>query len=181
MAIGTLKNSNATLALSVTGNAMPLNGNEKQLGEVFVGIAGYVNNNTIIYYTTSINPCVTEKSIRLVCDKWYTTIHNDPTMKTHNTRMDTAAVSKLIRLYTTSAALTLCGKFLEKHTLIVPTYVKRVKFEQNDGLVIKVPKNKYESRGSKESCVDNKNCECSKSCTRCGTFLYKPMSSKKLL
>ena len=137
-----------------------------------------MNNNTIIYYTTSINPCVTEKSIRLVCDKWYTTIHDDLTMKTYNARMDTATVSKLVRLYTTAHALRLCGEFLKKHALIVPTCVKRAKVEQNDGPVIKVPENKYASRGKNELCFDKNECECSKSCTRCGTFLYKPMSSK---
>ena len=51
MAVGVLKNSNATLAIAVTGNAMPYQGihddsndifdNIKKVGEVFIGIAGY--------------------------------------------------------------------------------------------------------------------------------------------
>jgi nicotinamide mononucleotide (NMN) deamidase PncC len=45
MAIGNLQNSNATLSIAVTGNAMPNqtdSTNMKQLGEVFIGIASYV-------------------------------------------------------------------------------------------------------------------------------------------
>ena len=46
MAIGVLKNSNASLAISITGNAMPLQDKPedmRKLGEVFIGIAGYKN------------------------------------------------------------------------------------------------------------------------------------------
>ena len=41
MAVGILKNSNASLAIAVTGNAMPLNDHVDMLGEVFIGVAGY--------------------------------------------------------------------------------------------------------------------------------------------
>jgi nicotinamide mononucleotide (NMN) deamidase PncC len=48
MAIGVLKNSNATIAISVTGNAMPFNDHVQMLGEVFIGIAGYDSEGKII-------------------------------------------------------------------------------------------------------------------------------------
>ena len=39
MAVGLLKNSNATIALAVTGNAMPDPDKVQKLGEVFIGVA----------------------------------------------------------------------------------------------------------------------------------------------
>jgi nicotinamide mononucleotide (NMN) deamidase PncC len=47
MAIGNLQNSNATFSIAVTGNAMPdqrYAEKMRQLGEVFIGIASYVND-----------------------------------------------------------------------------------------------------------------------------------------
>ena len=53
MAVGILKNSNATFAISVSGNAMPAQGHNseesiKSLGEVFIGIAGYRSDGAIM-------------------------------------------------------------------------------------------------------------------------------------
>ena len=57
MAVGVLKNSNATIAIAVTGNAMPYKGDEEKLGEVFIGIAGYTSENEISVSTKSYNFC----------------------------------------------------------------------------------------------------------------------------
>ena len=62
MVTGVLNNSNATIAISVTGNAMPYFNDLKKLGEVFIGIAGYIQEQNgdikIIYQTRSINNCL---------------------------------------------------------------------------------------------------------------------------
>jgi hypothetical protein len=57
MAEGILKNSNATIGIAVTGNAMPYPENKEMLGEVFIGVATYLNDNTIICETYPINMC----------------------------------------------------------------------------------------------------------------------------
>ena len=47
MAVGNLQNSNATFSIAVTGNAMPDQRDSdkmRQLGEVFIGVASYVND-----------------------------------------------------------------------------------------------------------------------------------------
>ena len=83
MAIGALKNSNASIAISITGNAMPNQTNPddmKKLGEVFIGVAGYKldsNRKPIIYVETKVfNMCkqnpmdhTTEK--KDICSNWY--------------------------------------------------------------------------------------------------------------
>lgn len=63
MAIGALVNSNATISIAVTGNAMPDQTNDedmKKLGEVFIGVATYItekksNNDNIMYYSDEVN------------------------------------------------------------------------------------------------------------------------------
>ena len=57
MAIGVLRNSNASIAIAVSGNAMPNKGNEERLGEVFFGIAGYNNEGQILVETHVFNMC----------------------------------------------------------------------------------------------------------------------------
>jgi PncC family amidohydrolase len=56
MAIGTLKNSNATISIAVSGNAMPLNEDYKRLSETFISIAGYKDDNTIVSSLASMDP-----------------------------------------------------------------------------------------------------------------------------
>ena len=78
MAVGVLKNSNATFAVAVTGNAMPWQGqgseNEiRKLGEVFIGIAGYGSNNTIVVETHAYNFCNGNEAAQ-TCKIWYQTV-----------------------------------------------------------------------------------------------------------
>ena len=104
MAIGMLKNSTATFAISVTGNAMPYFDNLNKLGEVFIGIASYGENDTILYTTKSINSCLDneQSDFGKKCKLW---IKSQPDSQSFAKRSDTAAISLLVRLYTAHAAM----------------------------------------------------------------------------
>ena len=121
MAIGVLKNSNATIAIAVTGNAMPLNEHVDMIGEVFIGIAGYNKDGNIIYETTALNACNTGddtlEKFRQTCFDWYDTIKR---MNTWNPRQRTATVSKEIRYYTVLKAYEQCIDFIKKYNPSVP-------------------------------------------------------------
>ena len=75
MAVGVLNNSHASIAIAVTGNAMPYQNNEedmKKLGEVFIGLACYVNENNTLRMkvrTIAINACYTSHT--RMCSLWY--------------------------------------------------------------------------------------------------------------
>ena len=83
MAIGALKNSNASIAISITGNAMPDQTNPddmKKLGEVFIGVAGYKldsTGNPIIHVETQAlnmckqNPVDPTSGKKDICSNWY--------------------------------------------------------------------------------------------------------------
>ena len=153
MAIGILKNSNATLAIAVTGNAMPLNEHADMLGEVFIGIAGYTNkdNPEIIYLTKSINACIPD--LKEECKLWYDTIVKE---KTYNPRQRTALVSRLIRNYTAHKALELCLSFVKEQNPIVPKFIlerKSVNNEKQDSIHTNIPANKYDGPAVDETCV----------------------------
>jgi len=121
MAIGVLKNSNATIAIAVTGNAMPLNEHVDMIGEVFIGIAGYNQDGKIIYETTALNACKTDDhdldKFKQTCSDWYDTIKRK---KTWNPRDRTATVSKEIRYYTALKAYEQCINFIKKYNPSVP-------------------------------------------------------------
>ena len=121
MAIGVLKNSNATIAIAVTGNAMPLNEHVDMIGEVFIGIAGYNEKGNIIYETTALNACKTGDDtldkFRQTCTDWYDTIKKK---KTWNPRQRTATVSKEIRYYTALKAYEQCIAFIKRYNPSVP-------------------------------------------------------------
>jgi len=149
MAIGILKNSNATLAIAVTGNAMPLNEHVDMLGEVFIGVAGYKtdeNGNTkIIYQTTSINACNNDNlNFQKTCDEWYTTINRN---SKYNPRDRTALVSREIRNYTTYMALKYCLDFVKFANPEVPDFIierKKVNANVNNrGDHTTIPENKF--------------------------------------
>jgi len=133
MAIGVLKNSNATISISVTGNAKPSSEHINRLGEVFIGIAGYKSDTEIIYITKSINACVEtqNKKFKDICFKWYSKIANDPTKKILNDRKDTLLISLLIRYYTTLMAYYFCMEFISTTKLCVPDFIKKQK-KDND-------------------------------------------------
>ena len=153
MAVGILNNSNATLAIAVTGNAMPLNPDADMLGEVFVGIAGY-KGNSIIYETYAINGCNESLSdeFKGVCKTWYETITK---MGKYNPRDRTALVSQYIRNYTAIVALDLCLKFVTTHNPDVPDFIierKKINEMNVDGTHTTIPSNKYNIK-LKEICV----------------------------
>jgi nicotinamide mononucleotide (NMN) deamidase PncC len=152
MAIGVLKNSNATLAISVTGNAMPYNEQAERLGEVFIGVAGYDYNNNIIYITKSINSCIDSNYLEFkqTCSKWFNTIIKDPTLKTYNSRSDTASISQEIRYYTTYKALETCIEFIYKFDPIVPDEIlerKRFNEMKINNIHVNIPQNKFNFGG----------------------------------
>lgn len=158
MAVGILNNSNATLAIAVTGNAMPLNPDADMLGEVFIGIAGY-KNNQIIYETYAINACNESLSneFKGVCKTWYETIKK---LGKYNPRDRTALVSQYIRNYTTINALDLCLKFVKTHNPEVPDFIidrKRTNEIQSSGTHTNIPTNKY-SINLIERCVSETEC-----------------------
>jgi len=159
MAIGILKNSNATLAIAVTGNAMPLNDHVDMLGEVFIGIAGYNAINEIIYETTVVNMCTDPANefpaFKETCQKWHNTIKVD---QKFNPRTATATISKEIRYYTVYKAYQQCINFIKKHSPSVPDEILERK-KQNDtksdqGIHTTIPNNKFEF-GGEGKCVNN--------------------------
>ena len=162
MAIGVLKNSNATIAIAVTGNAMPVNEHVDMLGEVFIGIAGYDEINNIVYITKSINACIdTENSnMKDICKKWYETIK---VQKKFNSRNETAAISQEIRYYTVMKAYELCIEFINKLNPIVPDEIieRKMKNESKDkdNIHTDIPANKFEFGGKgvcRNDAVDNR-------------------------
>jgi nicotinamide mononucleotide (NMN) deamidase PncC len=158
MAVGILKNSNATLAISVTGNAMPLNEHFNLLGEVFIGVAGYVTEGgktKIIYETRSINACDNNiDEIKETCKIWHTTIKEK---KGWNPRQKTAILSQEIRYYTTCKALEFCLQFIKANNPSVPQFVLDRKAENDSKNSTQshrdIPKNKYEEVGLQEESV----------------------------
>jgi nicotinamide mononucleotide (NMN) deamidase PncC len=158
MAIGVLKNSNATLAISVTGNAMPLNQHVDMLGEVFIGIAGYNADNQIMYITRSVNMCdvrtlsdtALEDQFKEHCNQWYKKIADEGK---YNPRDKTARISQEIRYYTASVAYDLCMEFIRNTHPQVPDFViaRKKQNAQHDETKAKVhkiiPANRFENGG----------------------------------
>jgi nicotinamide mononucleotide (NMN) deamidase PncC len=151
MAIGILKNSNATLAISVTGNAMPLNDFANKLGEVFIGIAGYNDRDEIIFVTKSINMCIENDfdEFKSHCERWYNTIVVD---KKYNSRNATATVSQEIRYYTALKAYELCIEFIKILNPKIPDIVlerKQMNDEKSSNNIHNnIPSNKYDFGGN---------------------------------
>ena len=197
MAIGILKNSNATLAISVTGNAVPYHTDVNKLGEVFIGIAGYRKNAEgsveIIYTTKSINACLesSESSSFLHnCKKWI----NSQTPTTLAPINESTYVSFMIRNFTVYQALKECKEFFikNKHILISPNFIKIQKDNNNIISDIcyhkQIPAPKYpdveslkiicisssetqsKSKSKSKSTNDNESkCQSSKTCERVNT------------
>jgi len=159
MAVGVLKNSNATIAIAVTGNAMPLNEHVKMLGEVFIGIAGYNSDGNIIYITKAINMCdnlQNNTSIKKTCKKWYRKIVASG-KKEYNPRSETANVSQKIRYMTVLTAFDLCIEFITKFNPQVPDIIierKKINNQMINNIHNNIPSNKYEFNKS-EICKNN--------------------------
>ena len=155
MAIGILKNSNSSLGIAVTGNAMPEPKDVSKLGEVFIGIAGYNESGDIIYITQDINACIDSNicEYKKLCKKWYNVIKKQ---KQYNNRNDTATISKEIRLYTTYKALELCLNFINEYNPVTPEFIinrKRInKLSDINKKHTNIPSSKYNSI-SKEICM----------------------------
>jgi nicotinamide mononucleotide (NMN) deamidase PncC len=147
MAIGMLNNSTATLAISVTGNAMPYFTNLDRLGEVFIGIATYAEYNgkdSIIYTTKAVNCCLgmdEESQFKDKCKEWlkpHKLLTPDRTGKEvkvqYPPRKSTAEISLLIRNYTAYAAMKLATDFLVKHSnkLKTPSFITTRRNKNND-------------------------------------------------
>ena len=151
MAIGVLKNSNATIAIAVTGNAMPVNEYVDMLGEVFISIAGYDSGNNIIFITKSINACIDTDidNMQNICKKWYDTIKF---RNRFNSRNDTASLSQEIRYYTVMKAYELCIEFIQRFDPYVPLDILKSKltnqFKTSKNTHTKIPINKYEFGGN---------------------------------
>jgi nicotinamide mononucleotide (NMN) deamidase PncC len=182
MAVGILKNSNATLAIAVTGNAMPLNEHADMLGEVFIGVAGYktdANGKTsIIYQTTSINACDNELTdFQKTCDDWYQTIKRN---SKYNPRDRTALVSREIRNYTTYRALNYCLEFVKNNNPDVPDFVLERKKKNNTTNAnmnhTTIPENKFNDQLD-EVCV-SKVCHDVSSSKRSNTATYENLIVK---
>ena len=150
MAVGILKNSNATLALSVTGNAMPAPEDLNLLGEVFIGVAGYIteyDKTKIIYQTMMMNACDNDiEEFKNTCTVWHQTLKNQ-IKNVWNPRSKTALISQEIRNYTTYKALEFCLEFVRANNIVVPQFVVDRKALNNiiDGSKshINIPENKY--------------------------------------
>ncbi len=163
MAVGVLKNSNATIAISVTGNAMPLNEHIDMLGEVFIGIACYNADDQIIFETTVMNACDDFKELTNTCSKWYKTIDDDKNRRTHNKRADTAAISKEIRYYTVLKAYEQCIDFINKYNPCVPQKIldrKALNDKKNaKGIHIHIPSPRFDFGGDGICMGENEKCK----------------------
>ena len=156
MSIGVLQNSNASIAIAVTGNAMPYNAEADRLGEVFISIAGYNTDSKIVYITKSINACLTNNDNNTVykkCNNWYSKIETDP--KGFNKRIDTEIISQIIRYITVRSALELCNEFLKENEniLIIPDIIKE-RYEKNKHQENNLPPNKYNEITNDAICLN---------------------------
>ena len=119
MAEGVLKNSNASIAIAVSGNARPNQDNKdikniKSLGKVFIGIAGYGQDNKIICETKLFNFCSTKKNnINDICNCWIS-----EALKTTNDIKLTSFISNYIRIKTVESSLNMALRFINKNNLI---------------------------------------------------------------
>ena len=154
MAVGLLKNSNATLGLAVTGNAMPYPVDKNRLGEVFIGIAGYIQDGgktKIKHKTVVINNCLdtVEPGVQKICGEWFNNTKADPLLFAESSL--TSAVSLLIRNYTTATAFEECKTFINDNKLISPSFIENAKKTNNtlanDGCTHNsIPAPKYSDR-----------------------------------
>ena len=179
MAVGLLKNSNATITISVSGNAMPSSDQLSRLGELFIGIAGYVQKEgkrnatqegsddtdvEIIYQTRSSSECLERHDnlgnrIKKNCKLWI----ESHAGSAYPPRAMTASISRLIRNYTALSAMQFAIDFLQSNVnLIVPYFVVEAKQRNEETLGEnpqkhgKIPPSKYPSRNNiADKCTNN--------------------------
>jgi nicotinamide mononucleotide (NMN) deamidase PncC len=174
MAIGLLKNSNATFAISVTGNAMPYFDNLDRLGEVFIGIASYGmhdNKLKILYSTYSINACndTDENDFKNLCKTW---LKSQPSVSYYPSRKDTSTINRLVRNYTAYIAMKKSVDFITENNnmLFTPPFIAKRKEKNNEKKGCEhynIPLAKYSEPLLLEVCTSNNTlCNASKSCYR---------------
>jgi nicotinamide mononucleotide (NMN) deamidase PncC len=161
MAVGILLNSNATIGLAVTGNAMPLNEHATMLGEVFIGVAGYGSDDKIIVKTKNINGCKDYEGLQNICKLWYEKI---TIAKAYNDREITSIVSNIIRNYTTEKAFEFCLEFIKDTKPIIPEFIIKQKDQEEGGKedvrVKNIPAAKYPGRKELTiDCIDDVKCD----------------------
>lgn len=170
MAVGILNNSNATLAIAVSGNAMPYGADKLKLGEVFIGIAGYKTDGTIQVISKVINACNSDNysTMQKYCKDWVHVLElkaddGETNKYKFNTRTKTATICKLIRYYTVIAAYQMCIDFINKFDPAPIDYVFERRIKPPD--MINIPANKYP--GSKSYIKLNDQPECSENPMLC--------------
>lgn len=124
MVINALKKSKASISISVTGNAMPKDDKKEQLGEVFIGIAGYLDDNTVKVTTQLYNFCYYDKMDKQINLK--TIIYNKMNialnlLENYNELQLTSLLAQYIRYSTVEQALNNCLEFINKNILITPS------------------------------------------------------------
>jgi PncC family amidohydrolase len=150
MAVGILRNSNATFAIAVTGNAMPYQGigeniikGASQVGEVFIGIACYIDSGSKILVSTSvINACQDAN----ICKTWLSSIKSENAIektckqtgictddfKTLSDGLNYLEITSLLATYirnkTTAVAFKQATEFIDAHKekICKPTFVKNL-------------------------------------------------------
>lgn len=184
MAVGILRNSNASIAIAVTGNAMPLNDHAEMVGEVFISVAGYAtvgDKTQIIYITKSINACIDSdvEGFKSLCKIWYDTIRVN---SKYNPRDRTALMSQEIRYYTTYIALKLCTEFIQMNNPIVPDFVWNRKIQNEEKSSQNnhdnIPENKFPDSFD-EVCVNEDMCVDVKTPLRIKTKLFMSTNGYK--
>ena len=135
MALGALSNSNATIAMAVTGNAMPVKTHENSLGIVHFGVATYTDKGVEVW-TKELNVCDTDS-----CQLWKSVpgyehmISNILDMNarkilpkfTHdgfNEFQNTSVISKYIRLATAYEIYKLALELISSIQYTVPDFIK---------------------------------------------------------
>ena len=127
MAEGVLKNSNASIAIVVSGNAMTDQSNKnpdniKKLGEVFIGVAGYIDDENILCDTKVFNFCSEKRSkMANICNHW---IENALKPDNYNNLMITSLVSNYIRNKTAEFSFNMALKFINNNKLVTPSFLK---------------------------------------------------------
>lgn len=129
MAIGILKNSNATLGVSVSGNAMAFPLALKQQGEVFIGIAAYNSENSIFCKSYQVKLCDIQ-DIKDICKEWknaheLNTVEGKEEVSKFPTRNSTTNISQAIRYLTAYYAYEQCKNFIKNNSnnIKIPKHV----------------------------------------------------------
>lgn len=91
MAVGVLKKTNATFAISVSGHSMPYKEDLKKLGEVFIGLAAYNKDGSIRVET---------QLLKLASPEWK--------------KINTSMLSSIIRMLTIQVTFEKACEFIDK-------------------------------------------------------------------